>query len=991
MPSFDRRSFLGWLASLPLLRGGGRGASPPPPAVEVRPTALYQQPDGRKNLVRITVAGLGAPAARARVTDRRGALVGTAGLLPLGAGLTLTGEVWVPLSEPADFQVDVEVGKDRAARQRVRLTPPKRWTLYWLSSIHTDVGYTDLQENALEVHRKNLDAALGRLPSHPDYRFTAECALQVLSYLENRPPDDGDALVRAIQAGKIGFEAGFANMLTGLLDHDTLARVAWPAGRLARERGLTYAAAQITDVPGQTLTFPMALAASGVKYLASGANPERAVPLLPPAQAASLGLAGDWTTYPQVYYWEGPDGSRVLHWRAYHYGDATRYGFEVGADEMGRRLSDWLLGHPVFLARDWLYDMALLYGADWQDNAPMKEQLITNMEEFNRRYAFPRIVPGRAEDFFRELERRHGPRIPVRRGETGLYWEDGAASTAAELASFRSAQLAARAAEIVALWDDRLEPHDDESAARVRTRGQERRAMWRDLLLFGEHTWGADVSVSAPDARQTVAQWAYKRRFVESGAAAARQILTDGLLRLGAGAAKSAGRGRIVFNAANWERTDVTRVPGGAGKVLSYNGQELPSVDLDDGDALVLVRDVPPLGYLALTEADREAPLRPPTSDGEALDAKAGGLAVALDPATGAVRSLTGPDGKERVKPSQWSGLNQLVYVRGGERSALWTTGDRGDLKNPPQLTLAQARLVRARRERLPGIGVRLVAQRAIDSVPGFGSIISTVNLYDDLPWVDIENRLVKEPTLGKEALYVAFPFAFTAPTAQVEVPLGRMTVERDQQPGSCRDWYCHAHWVWLHEGSDTGGVLWSGPDTPLFTLNDINRGAWRRTIVPDGTLFAYAMNNYWHTNYAARQGGQFRCRFRVSLLAPGDAAEPVRRGWAACDPLYASPSYETRVAGPLISKDRALFLADKSVLVVGAKPADDGEGVIVKLLDVGGQARSVGVWPAAYAFRQARRTNLVEMNGDAVPVTGDGKAAIDLSAWGVAALRLFG
>ena len=971
MPSFDRRSFVGWIASLPLLRGRGSAAAPPP-TVEVRPSALYQAPEGRKNLVRITVAGLGAPAARARVTDRRGALVGTAGLLPLGAGLALSGEVWVPLSESAEFQIDVEVGRDRAARQRVRLTPPKRWTLYWLSSIHTDVGYTDLQENALEVHRKNLDAALARLATHPDYRFTAECALQILSYLENRPSEAGDALVRALQNGRIGFQALFANMLTGILDHETLARLVWPAGRLARERGLNYACAQLTDVPGQTSTFPMMLAASGVKYLATGPNPERAVPLLPKAQADPLRLTGEWTTYPQVYYWEGPDGSRVLHWRGYHYGDATRFGLDVGAEEMGRRLSDWLLGSPVFLSSDWLYDVALLYGADWQDNAPMKEQLVANLEDYNRRYAFPRIVPGRAEDFFRELERRYTTRIPVRRGDTGLYWEDGAASTATELASFRSAQLAARATEIVALWNGRLGVQDQPD---------ERRAMWRDLLLFGEHTWGADVSVSEPDARQTVAQWAYKRRFVESGAAAAHEILNAGLLRLGA--ASKAGRGRIVLNAGTWERTDVVRVAGGAGKTLAFGSQELPSVDVD-GDALVVVRDVPPLGYLALTESDRDA--RPPTPDGEALDAKGGGITLALDQATGAIRSFSGPDGKERVKPSDWSGLNQLVYVKGGEKSALWTTGDRNDLSTPPQLALTQSRLIRARRERLPGIGVRLVAERAID---GFPSIVSTVTLYDDLPWVDIENRVIKDATLAKEALYVAFPFAFTAPTVQVEVPLGRMTVERDQQPGSCRDWYCHNHWVWLTEGDS--GVLWSGPDTPLFTLNDIVRGAWRRKIVPDGTLFAYAMNNYWHTNYAARQGGQYGCRFRISLLAPGDAAEPVRRGWAACDPLYVSAAYATRTAGPLISKDRALFLADKNVLVVGAKPADDGEGVIVKLLDAAGQARSVGVWPAAYTFKQARRTNLVEMNADPTPVGSDGKAAVDLAAWGVAALRLFG
>src|SRR2546425_11749721 len=136
------------------------------------------------------------------------------------------------------------------------------------------------------------------------------------------------------------------------------------------------------------------------------------------------------------------------------------------------------------------------------------------MEEFNRRFAFPRIVPGRAEDFFRDLERRWGAKLPVRRGDTGCYWEDGAASTAAELARFRRAQLAARAAELVALWDDRLEPRDDEGAARVARRAAERRAKGGDLLLVGEHTWGADVGVSAPGPRPTVGAGHYKRRLL---------------------------------------------------------------------------------------------------------------------------------------------------------------------------------------------------------------------------------------------------------------------------------------------------------------------------------------------------------------------------------------------------------------------------------------------------------------------------------------------
>src|SRR5437660_6126592 len=180
-----RRALVQWAATLPVVRSllGSRGARPPAPVVDVRPTALYQQPDGRRNLVRVTVSGIDAPAARARFIDRHGALAGTAGLLPVPSGNALAGEVWVPLSEPTDYGVDVEVGRDRVAQRKVRLQPPRRWTVYWLSSNHTDVGYTDLQENCLETHRENLDAAVARLAAHPDYRWTAECALQVISYV----------------------------------------------------------------------------------------------------------------------------------------------------------------------------------------------------------------------------------------------------------------------------------------------------------------------------------------------------------------------------------------------------------------------------------------------------------------------------------------------------------------------------------------------------------------------------------------------------------------------------------------------------------------------------------------------------------------------------------------------------------------------------------------------------------------------------------------
>src|SRR5437870_6123624 len=250
----DRRRFVAWLGSLPIVGEHLPLRAAPPIVIDAMPTALYQQPDGRNNLVQVAVSGLDAPAGRARVADRRGTLVGTAGLLATGAGLA--GELWVPLSRAsgAEFQIDVEVGKQRVGSRRVRLTPPRRWTVYWIASSHTDVRLTALQEDSVELHRRNLDTALARLPAHPDFRWTAECALHLISYVENRAPAAGEALARAIRDGKIGVSALFAQPLTGILDHETFARLVWPAGLFAREHGLGYQAAQLADVPGQSLT-----------------------------------------------------------------------------------------------------------------------------------------------------------------------------------------------------------------------------------------------------------------------------------------------------------------------------------------------------------------------------------------------------------------------------------------------------------------------------------------------------------------------------------------------------------------------------------------------------------------------------------------------------------------------------------------------------------------------------------------------------------------
>ena len=69
---------------------------------------------------------------------------------------------------------------------------------------------------------------------------------------------------------------------------------------------------------------------------------------------------------------------------------------------------------------------------------------------------------------------------------------------------------------------------------------------------------------------------------------------------------------------------------------------------------------------------------------------------------------------------------------------------------------------------------------------------------------------------------------------------------------------------------------------------------------------------------------------------------------------------------------------------------ADDGDGVVLRLLDVARNARPASVWPAVCRYTQARRVNLVEMNEALLPVAADGRVTFMVPRAGVASLRLF-
>ena len=102
-----------------------------------------------------------------------------------------------------------------------------------------------------------------------------------------------------------------------------------------------------------------------------------------------------------------------------------------------------------------------------------------------RRAARPRLVMSTLPRMFAAMERRHGRGLPPDPG--------------------RSHRLLGG-------------PHRQLGAG-TSPGPRERRPAWRDVLLWDEHTWGADRGISDPDDPATLEQWRLKQRFaLDAGA-----------------------------------------------------------------------------------------------------------------------------------------------------------------------------------------------------------------------------------------------------------------------------------------------------------------------------------------------------------------------------------------------------------------------------------------------------------------------------------------
>ena len=848
-------------------------------------------------------------------------------------------EVPVPaVAAETQRKVSVEVGGQSLAAETVTLKPVRQLTVYMLPHSHTDIGYTEIQTAVEQKQMNNLLQGIefarntANYPAGARFVWNVEVLWAVDLYLHRFNDRQRADFLDAVKKGQVSLNGMYLNELTGLCRPEELLQLFRYATQVAEQTGVPIDSAMISDVPGYTWGTVPALTQAGIRYFSVAPN-----------YFDRIGtILREWENKP--FYWVGPDGkSKVLVWIPFWgYAMSHRYG------QMSPQLVDDFC--DGLQKRGYPYDIAYVRWAGHGDNATPDPAICEFVKEWNAKYAWPRFIISGTSEAFRALEQRYGDRLPVVHGDWTPYWEDGAGSSAFETAMNRTSSDRLTQAETLFAMRN--------PAAFQATAFQD---AWRNVLLYSEHTWGADVSISAPESQKTKEQWEIKRGDALQADKQSRELLQTALTagRADTGASSSS---LDVYNSLSWTRTDlvvVSRELSAAGDgVRDDRGKPVPSQRLGSGELVFLARDVPPLGArrYTLSAAASVPPDQRARAQGAVLEN--GMIQVRVDEKTGGIVELTakGIDGNF-VDTSGGESLNDYLYLPGDSLA---------DLKHNGPVTIRV------------GENGPLVASLIIESeAPGCKSLRREIRLVAGMDYVELVNTVDKarlearsyRSNQGKESVNFGFPFNVPEGDILLDIPLGAMRPELDQMPSACKNWFAVGRWADVSNKKQ--GITWVTLDAPLVEIGGItanllnsqtNPDVWRKKVERTQKIYSWTMNNHWGTNYRAYQEGQVVFRFILRPHRRPDPAEAARFGMARSYALL--PVRASGTADPLKS---LLHVEPADVLVETLKPADDGHGIIIRLFGASGEKKSATLNWAGHKPKAVFLSNTSEKEGEKI------------------------
>jgi hypothetical protein len=837
---------------------------------------------------------------------------------------------------------------------------------------HFDIGYTDMASNIVQRYRTTMiDQALEvvdrnkNLPQDQQFAWTLP-GWPLTKISEDWPgqtPERKRRVEAAILDGRFVTHALPFSTHTESLELEDLVRGLGYASRLSRTASIALPRdAKMTDVPCHSWILPALLKHAGVDFLHLGCNAASSSPVV-----------------PRLFWWEGPDGSRLL----------TMYTAES-------------YGTGLVPPKDWPYRtwLALIHTGD-NHGPPTPEETAKLREDARQLLPGVPVRIGRLSDFADAILAEKGS-IPVVRGDMPDTWIHGPMSDPVGARLARNIRPAIVTTEVLnthlTAWGMPATNIDAPmNLARERS------------LLYGEHTWGGAFSwvVNYSDKkaleygdiwkRQSAegrfkrleASWAEHTAYIEKASGIVTPILENELRSL-AGAVRQDGDRIVVFNPLPWKRSG-----------FAYFTNAVSNAAASPAIVPFMARDIPPMGYRTFALKDigkaKTALAKPDSLSSTFFEIK-------LDPARGAIASIQDRrSGRELVDSSAPYGFGQFLYERFSRDDVAayvkayvkidtdWAINELGKPNLPsasevPYRALSPANAA-TRFEDHPDYSVAIMTARRGEGIP---AVTTRVTVYRQLPYIDLEVTVHDKPAdAWPEAGWICLPFK--AENAQFR--LGRIgsivDPVTDIVAGANRNLFAIATGVAVFDADGRGAGL-CAMDSPLVSLD--TPGCWKysRDFIPKKpVVYVNLFNNQWTTNFRLWNEGTLTSRVRIWSVERFDAqSDLITPSLEARTPLLAADA--TGQGGKLPATGSGLALSRRGVQVTAFGPNPDGPGSLLRLWELSGASGPCRVQlPVGMTVTRAQPIDLRgRPDGEAIAVRQGGFEA-PLKAFAPLSLRL--
>ncbi|WP_316834197.1 glycoside hydrolase family 38 C-terminal domain-containing protein [Pedobacter nutrimenti] len=861
-------------------------------------------------------------------------------LLPFNKYGYETAKVLLPSEVGVEKEIQVFIkliSGNKVIRKSFMLPKQRQWTVYIYPHSHVDIGYTNTQANVEIIHKRNLLSGMKlakETSNYPDgarYLWNPEVIWPVERYLKNATPTEKSELLEAIRKGYIHLDAGYINDNTSVTANEEFPRYFGDAKSLEKLTGIPVKTIVQTDVPGMTWGIVPMAAQFGIKYVFADFN-----------GSDRIGLADKLNFRP--FWWIGQDGtSKVLFLQPGDYTPGARakgykyWPLMAGQKDPNKLLQIVKTDHPrenfiddylwpklkeLETGSDYPYD---LFPMTWAmaDNTPIDADLPDAVKSWNKEYAFPHLIISSATDIMSAFEKKYAAIIPSYRGDFTEYWTDGLGTAAKETAMNRKSK--ERLIQADMLWSML---HRGEKAPRTVLN-----EAWRNVLMGSEHTW-CYMNPNQADMQNEI--WKVKQNFFKSAEDSSIHLLSHALKPLSTETSNTIA----VFNTLGWQRSGLITLSAEQSKeissVMDDNNKIVLSQRLSTGELVFMATDIPALGaknYSLSTKNVASSNVK--MANGNTLEN--GLFKILIDDTTGDIISIKDKTGTDFVSKIDASKVNSFRYLPGsgkptasGPQYAAANNATSNNLSKDTMKASGPTMVKTVIKENGPLVASILITSNA----EGCNSLTREVRVIAGKPEIEINNLVDKIATTKKEGIHFGFAFDIPDGRTKMDIPWGVVEMEADQLPAANRNWMAFQRWLDISNGDK--GVTWCSLDAPTFesgnmTANIIGGAShspeWIQHLPLSSTIYSWALNNHWHTNFPLSQEGKLNFRYRILPHQHAyDAVKANRFGLEQSQPLIATTVRKRVDIKPLIKVNN-----DKIFISI-VKTSANGKKMIIRL-----------------------------------------------------------